>query len=87
MDGTTPAAVLWGVGSKSVPGFPFSVVGLQQGVLEIEDLPTMNLQGLASDGKVQVPKPDFITYKFSVIIQRLRDGAIGIIDPYIENEN
>jgi hypothetical protein len=27
------------------------------------------------------------TYKFSVLIQRARDGALGIIDPFIENEN
>jgi hypothetical protein len=86
-DGTKPAAAPWIAGSRALMNSPFSVIGFQPGVLEVENIPIKDLQGLTPAGKIQVPKPDFITYKFSVIIQRQSDGAIGIIDPYIENEN
>jgi hypothetical protein len=44
--------------------------------------------GPAKSGKDAKPikGPKWQTYKFSVIIQRHSDGAVGIIDPPIENE-
>ncbi len=81
-DGTEPAAVFL---KFAQPNSPFNVVEAQLGILVIEDAIAPGLEGRNPTGRTEIPP--YITYKFSVIIQRKSDGAIGIIDPYIENQN
>jgi hypothetical protein len=54
--------------------------------VQITDIPRRRVLSMDPDYGSK-PHPRWITYKFSIFIQRERDGAIGIIDPYIENEN
>jgi hypothetical protein len=37
--------------------------------------------------KVAASPQTFTPYKFSILIQRVSDGALGLIDPEVENEN
>jgi hypothetical protein len=73
----SPTAVLWGIGPWTIPGSPFTAVRFENGVLDVSDVIASPPTDPAS------PK----LFKFSLFIQRLSDGAIGIIDPYLENEN
>lgn len=83
-DGTTPMAVPCSTDALPVPGTPFGVFQLSGATLQIADIPLMGVKTSAKGG---LNPPPFVTYKFSVIIQRRSDGAIGIIDPYVENQN
>jgi hypothetical protein len=79
VDDTVLKAVAWSTGTSTEP---FKVFALEAGVLSIRDIP---LRGVIPNGEVEAPPR--ITYEFAIFIQRQSDGAIGIIDPYIENEN
>jgi hypothetical protein len=84
-DKTQPSAVYCIAGTQTAPNSPFRLTGVNRSWLEVEDTIVPGQQGL--DNKGETVTPTHITYKFSVIIQRHSDGAIGIIDPYVENEN
>jgi hypothetical protein len=96
-DGTGARAVEWSTGEHPLPLRPFSAFELNGHYLQITDIPrrrvlTSDRGWLASDecvttGERKPDQPPWITYKFSIFIQQRSDGAIGIIDPYIENEN
>lgn len=85
-DDTPPAAVAWSTGEHPLPLRPFSAFELNGHYVQITDIPQRRVMSLDPEYSKK-PWPRWITYKFSIFIQRDSDGAIGIIDPYIENEN
>lgn len=60
---------------------PFSDLKITPSMVQFKVTPLHGLRG--ADGKWA----SHITYKFWIMIQRARDGALGVIDPYEENEN
>ncbi|MBI5690024.1 MAG: hypothetical protein HZC55_07965, partial [Verrucomicrobia bacterium] len=59
---------------------PFGNLIISGGVLEITDqLPPARKRSSAN--------PTFTEYRFSLLLQRGSDGALGLIDPVVENEN
>lgn len=75
-DGKQPAAVHWGGGhGTGGPKEQISEVTLKNGQIIFKNK-------IKPSG---TPTP--VTYEFSILIQRETDGAIGVIDPYLENDN
>ena len=68
------------------PESPFSELKVDATALQFKNVPLYGQEGM-SGGKKQATRPTHITYKFSLHIKRASDGAVGIIDPYVENEN
>lgn len=81
-DRTAPVAVPWTTGAHSPAGSPFSGLTIEGATIQVIDRP---LGGVPAAGEANPPRR--VTYKFSVFVQRERDGALGLIDPGIENEN
>lgn len=81
-DQTAPVAVPWTTGTRPPSGSPFSSLTLDGSTIQVVDQP---LGGVPAKGEATPPRR--VTYKFSVFLQRERDGALGLIDPGIENEN
>jgi hypothetical protein len=79
-DKTSPAAVRCEMSSASAADTPFSGLNITNDVLTVVNSPLRK-------GNSNVSTDTHTTYKFSVVIQRKKDGAIGILDPEIENEN
>jgi hypothetical protein len=74
---TTTRAVACETGSGHPGNTPFGMLELVNSELFFAD----SLPGAAA-------KPQAFTfYKFSVLIQRVSNGALGLIDPGVENEN
>lgn len=72
---TGPTAVHWSGGHDCSAGLQFSELQFRNGLLRIRN-------------KIKrTPIMNAVTYKFSLFIQRESDGALAILDPYIENEN
>ncbi|MBI4624529.1 MAG: hypothetical protein HY736_15095 [Verrucomicrobia bacterium] len=82
-DGTVPTAVLWDSYPAASLTTPFTGLAITGATLQFTVTP---LRGLATTAPGPNPPP-YVTYKFSVSIQRQSDQVIGIIDPEIENEN
>jgi hypothetical protein len=73
----SPFAVACETGSGRPVGTPFGNLELVNRELFFAD----SLPGAAASPQT------FTAYKFSVLIQRVSDGALGLIDPEVENEN
>ena len=81
-DGTAPTAVPVVTGNHGKTDTPFSDLEIKGATIQVLDRP---LGGVPAKGETTPPRR--VTYKFSVFIQRQSDGALGLIDPWIENEN
>ena len=81
-DRTLPMAVPWSSDARAPAGSPFSGLTIEGPTIRVLDQP---IGGVLANGEVTPPRR--VTYKFSVFVQRQRDGALGVIDPGIENEN
>jgi hypothetical protein len=79
VDDLVPRAVA--LSSPVQPGSPFSRLEIRQSLLQFTAIPQ---HGLKDQNGNWV---SHITYKFNIFIQRMKDGAIGVIDPYEENDN
>jgi hypothetical protein len=76
-DRSSPFAVACETGPGRPVGTPFGGLKLDDGELQFVDY----LPGIAAEPQAFTP------YKFSILIQRVSDGALGLIDPEVENEN
>jgi hypothetical protein len=79
-DKSSPAAVECTTDRALATDTPFSGLNIAGDVLTVTNSPLRK-------ASPNVSSDTHTTYKFSVIIQRKSDGAIGILDPEIENEN
>ena len=79
-DKTRPMGVHWSTNRTIGRHTPFSGFQTDGRTMQITDLPLKR-------GNQHASPKNYTTYKFSVYIQRESDGRIGVIDPYIENQN
>lgn len=81
-DQTEPVALSCTTETRNKSDSPFSGLEINGSTVQFIDRPLSNVRA-----KGEEAPPRRVTYKFSVFIQRQRDGALGLIDPWIENEN
>lgn len=81
-DQTAPVAVPWTTEKRAPAGSPFSGLTIEGPTIQVVDRP---IGGVPATSEPTPPRR--VSYKFSVFVQRQSDGALGLIDPTIENEN